>query len=213
MNKNNYDDGDIIVRKARIDDNFEELAQLIYETDSYIYPYWFHDDVEEAKRVLPTLMKEDGFFFNYQSMYIAVDKKSNKIVGLVSVVEPSTNLDYDYDDLRANSESYRFIIDNYVMKLIMEVKELGLPYISNVCVDPEYRGRKIGQLMFEKVIEEKKDFYRKLLLDVLANNPSAISVYKKAGFEITDSYMDIGYGPNNYVAAYSMELDTSKKRK
>ena len=77
MNNKNYENSDIVVRRVNIDDNFEEMAELIYETDEYIYPYWFHDDVEEAKRVLPSLMKEEGFFFNYKSIYIAIDKNTN----------------------------------------------------------------------------------------------------------------------------------------
>ena len=29
------------IRKATIYDNMEEIAELIYSTDEYIYPYWF----------------------------------------------------------------------------------------------------------------------------------------------------------------------------
>ena len=28
-------------RKANEDDNLEEIAELLYLTDQYIYPYWF----------------------------------------------------------------------------------------------------------------------------------------------------------------------------
>ena len=46
---------DIVLRRAKDTDNFEEIAELIYETDAYIYPYWFHDSVEEAIKVLVPL--------------------------------------------------------------------------------------------------------------------------------------------------------------
>lgn len=210
MNNENYSERDIIIRKANQEDNFADIAQLIYETDEYIYPYWFHDSVEEARKVLPSLMKEEGFFFNYKSIYVAIDKNTNKIVGFVCIVEPETNLDYNYEELINSCRSYEFTIKNYIMKLIEEIKELQLPYISNVCVNKEYRGRKIAQTMLNKILEEKKPYYRKFLLDCLKDNPSALRVYQKLGFEITDFYMDIGYGPDNFTETYSMELDTTK---
>ena len=204
---------DIEVRKVTLNDDFESIAELIYETDEYIYTYWFHDNVEEAKKVLPPLMKEEGFFYNYKSMYIAIDKTTNKIVGLTCIVTPDTNLDYDYTKLREKDETYSFTIDNYVMDLIKEVEELKLPYVSNVAVHHDYRGKKIGTIMMEYVIEDKKGEYHKFLLDVLSENPSAIKLYQRIGFEITSpETMGIGKGPNNQVGQYSMELDISKKR-
>ena len=212
-NNDNYLSDDIIIRKATLEDNFEEMAQLIYETDDKIYTYWFHDDVEEAKKVLPPLMKEEGFFYNYKSIYIAIDKNTNKIVGLICCVLPETNLEYDYDKIRKMSDSYAYTVDNYIIGLIEEVQELQVPYISNVAVHHDYRGRRIGSLMFRKVVEEKKPFYRKLLLDVLADNPSAIKLYENLGFEITSFYWDIGYGPGDYTETFSMELDNENKGK
>ena len=44
----NVEFDDIICRKAKESDNLDEIATLIYETDPYIYPYWFNNSVEEA---------------------------------------------------------------------------------------------------------------------------------------------------------------------
>lgn len=38
---------DIILRRAKKDDNMEDIARLIYETDPYIYPFWFNNDIAE----------------------------------------------------------------------------------------------------------------------------------------------------------------------
>ncbi len=204
----------IEVRRVKIDDDFTRIAELIYETDPYIYPYWFHDDIEEAKRVLPPLMKEEGFFFNYKSMYIAVDKNTKEILGFVCLVTNDTNLDYDYEPLRNVSETYKFTIDNYIMELIREVKDFQLPYVSNVAVYHTHRGKKIGSIMLEKVIEDNKNKYKKFLLDVLSENPSAIRLYEKMGFTFTsDEVMGLGYGPDSEVGQYSMELDVDNTKK
>ena len=65
---------DIILRRARKDDNMEDIAKLLYDTDPYIYPYWFNNDIEEAANVIAPRMYEDGFIFNYENCYIAIYK-------------------------------------------------------------------------------------------------------------------------------------------
>lgn len=204
---------DIIVRRVTLDDDFDQIAELIYETDDYIYPYWFHDSKEECKKVLVPLMKKEGFFFYYKSLYVAVDKITGKIVGLTCFISPDISLDFDYSFLRETDDHYAFTIDNYIMELIKEVRDLKLPYVSNVAVHHDYRGKRIGSIMLGHVIAENRDLYKKILLDVLSNNPSAIKLYQKLGFEITSpEVMGIGYGPGDFVGQYSMELDTTKKR-
>ena len=123
---------DIIIRKATKDDNFEEIAELIYETDPYIYPHWFHNDVDECKKVIIPLLDKEGFFFNYKSMHLAINKKNNKIIGLIQVIDKDTNFDYDYTELMNKDRNYKFTIENYIFELINEVKESGLPYFSNI---------------------------------------------------------------------------------
>ena len=205
-------DNNIVVRKVNLNDNFDEIAELIYETDPYIYPYWFNNDVEEAKRVLVPLMKEDSFIFNYKFMYIAIDKNNNKIVGLVSIMDNKANYDYNYDSLRNVNERYKFTIDNYIMELINEVKSTGMPYLSNVSVHHDYRGKRIGTLLLRFVIDDIKDKYDKIVSDVLSQNPSAVKLYQNLLFDIpSPKVMGIGYGDK--VGQYSIELDFRKNRK
>ena len=60
MVKKDYKVGfeDIILRRAKKDDNMEEIAKLLYETDPYIYPFWFNDDINEAVKVLVRKMQK-----------------------------------------------------------------------------------------------------------------------------------------------------------
>ncbi len=81
MAKKSYEIGfeDIILRRAREDDNMEDIVRLIYQTDPYIYPYWFNNDMEEAVKVLTPLLKKDKFIWNYENFYVSYDlqKKQN----------------------------------------------------------------------------------------------------------------------------------------
>lgn len=131
-------------------------------------------------------MLEDRFFFNVDNFYVAIDKENDKIVGATCIVDKSTDLDYDYSNLKNVNERYKFTIENYISGLVDEVKDAEFAYISNVCVDENYRGQHIGNRMMSCVIEEyRKKYFREIVLDVLAKNPGAIKLYQNLGFQQT----------------------------
>ena len=91
----------IIIRKANKNDDLERISELIYNVDPYIYPYWF-ENLENCKKVLPKLILEDNFIFNIETIYIAINSDNNEIVGLSSIVDKYTNLEYDYEKFRTH---------------------------------------------------------------------------------------------------------------
>lgn len=69
------------------------------------------------------------------------------------------------------------------------------PFGNNCCemkrlfVRPEYRGKKIGRALVERVISEAKAMrYKSMLLDTLLSLSDSIALYKKVGFEATEPY-------------------------
>ena len=61
--------------------------------------------------------------------------------------------------------------------------------IKRMFVRPNFRGKNLGNLMIEEVIEvAKKNDYSKLYLDTAQFMSSAVTLYKKYGFEKTESY-------------------------
>ena len=183
----------IIVRKPTKDDNLEKISELLYKTDPYIYPYWF-ETLDNCLRQLTPLLLEDKFFFNINNLYVALNVDTNEIVGVICITDKSVNLDYDYSKLKIVNDRYRFTVENYIEALVKEVKESSFAYISNVCVDEKYRGRHIGNFMISKIIDIYKDkLFREIVLDVLEDNPGAIGLYEKLGFE---KFSDIFEGFN-----------------
>lgn len=173
----------LMIRKATIEDNLKDIAELIYSTDDYIYPYWF-ETIDKCREELSVLLVEENFFFNINNLYVAVDKLNNKIVGVLCILDKDIDFEYDYEKLRNYNERYRFTIDNYVMGLIKEVKESEFAYISNVCIHKDYRGKKIGNKLISHVIDiYANKYFNGIFLDVLANNPGAIKLYQNLGFE------------------------------
>ena len=172
-----------LVRKPTKKDNLEKIAELLFNTDPYIYPYWF-GTVDNCKRELAPLLLEDKFFFNINNLYITIDKGTNEIIGVMCILDKSVDLDYDYSTLKAKNERYCFTIVNYIEGLIKEVKEADFAYISNVCIDERYRGQHIGNFMMSYVIDVYKNkLFKEIVLDVLAQNPGAIKLYQNLGFE------------------------------
>ena len=172
---------ELVFRKATPLDDLEKIAELLYYTDDYIYPYWF-GSVENCRKELTPLLTKDKFFFNVNNLYIAVDGRN--VLGVVCIVDKGTDLSYDYTKLKAVNERYKFTIENYIMGLIEEVKEAEFAYISNVCVDPNHRDLHIGTFLVQNLIQEyKQKMFKEIVLDVLADNPRAIHLYEKMGFE------------------------------
>lgn len=174
----------MVFRKATYDDDLEKISELLYYTDDYIYPYWFCS-VENCKKELSPLLVKDKFFFNVNHLYIA--EKDSVIVGLVCIVDKSTDLSFDYEELGKINERYEFTIENYIKGLIEEIENSDIAYfayISNVCVDPNYRDLHVGTFLLENLIKEYKNkMYDAIVLDVLADNPRAIHLYQKMGFK------------------------------
>ena len=66
-------------RKANQNDNLEKLAELIYIVDPYIYPYWF-SNLQNCKNELTNLILDEGFIFNINTTYVAVNKNNEEII-------------------------------------------------------------------------------------------------------------------------------------
>lgn len=194
-------------RKATIDDNLEEISELLYLTDEYIYPYWF-GNLENCKKELPELIIQEKFFFNVNNLYIGIDQSNGKIVGLVCIVDKNVDLSYDYSELIKHNDRYEFTINNYIKGLIDEVKEADFAYISNVCVSPLYRGKHIGSMMIKNIIEiYKKSVFDEIVLDVLADNPGAIKLYQNMGFEqFTETFKGFNDPNKEKPDVFSMEV-------
>ena len=61
--------------------------------------------------------------------------------------------------------------------------------IKRMFVRPKFRGKKLGNLMIEEVIEvAKENGYSKLYLDTAQYMSSAVTLYKKFGFEEIEPY-------------------------
>ena len=106
-------------------------------------------------------------------------------------------LKYDKDDLlkifnNDNTPVFVYIEDDLVLgycftqkiiyNSIVNPKEIKTLYIDDLCVDEAYRGKHIGERLFNYVIDYARDknFYN-VTLHVWEGNSGAIEFYKKMG--------------------------------
>lgn len=79
---------------------------------------------------------------------------------------------------------------NFVSNVYFSVESAAPPEnhieIVACCVMPRFRNMGIGKRMLDWLIKEYSRYT--LALDVLANNPAAISLYKRCGFKITEEH-------------------------
>ncbi|MEE3342712.1 MAG: GNAT family N-acetyltransferase [Bacilli bacterium] len=199
MSKKSYEINfdDIILRRATIDDDFSEIARLIYDTDPYIYPFWFNNNLDEAIKVLVPLMHEEGFIFHYENFYVAYDKENKKIIGICGAIDTTTNLDYDYTNLINVNDNYKFTVDNYLKVLIDEVVEKKYMYLTNICIDTNLRGKSIGKRLLKYFIEQMhEEGFDEIGFDCLMHNLRAKNLYHSLGFkEVSEGF---GFDGTNY---------------
>ena len=202
---------ELTIRKATLEDDLKRIAELLYKTDPYIYPYWF-ETLERCKEELPELIKLDNFLFGIENLYVAIDNESDLIAGIVCAIDKNAELDFDYTKLKRKNDRYEFTIENYILPLIEEVDDAEYVYISNVCVHEEYRGKHIGNRMLKKIIEHyRENLANTIVLDVIENNHSAVKLYKNLGFS-QDGELYKGFSAPDTIKPNVFSMKTEPKK-
>ncbi len=206
MEKESYEVNleDIVCRRAKTTDNMTEIAILIYQTDPYIYPYWFERSVDKAIEFLSDKILMPGFIFYYENLYVAVDKKTNKIIGLIAAQDNSVNLDFDYKPYININENHKNTIEKYIYHCIDCIKEENDMYIMNCTVLEECRGRKIGtKLLGHFISNMERAGFDRFRLDCLLHNLRAKNLYHSLGFKEVEDLLDFGgYGPDVEIVTF-----------
>lgn len=167
------------------------IASLIHQTDPYIYPFWSPNIDDFVDMIMPH-MDKDGFIFNYRNIHVARETGTDQPIGILVALDDNVDLDFNYAVF--DDESSKFVINNYLQKVINTRKTMpkNTSLIVNLCVDPEMRRHGVGsQLLFDYIWRMHARGINAFQLDCLQSNKLASHMYRKMGFVITD---DTKYG-------------------
>ncbi len=195
----------ITFRRAKSDDSYKEIAAVLYDTDPYIYPFWFDNNKDEAITVIEKLILTPGSMFYHDNLYVAFDVTTNKIIGVLCGLDYTIDFSYDYSDLKKVNNNYKKTIEKYIEPVIKEVKEGKEMYISNICIDSNYRGKKIGHYLLGYFISQmEKQGYETFTLDCLLHNLRARNLYHSFFFKEMELYIGFDGTDTSKVEAVRM---------
>lgn len=176
----------ITIRKARETDCVEEISKGIFLTDPYIYPaICFSPSDEQWLEYIALSFKQKNHLFSSQNLYVAdLDKK---IVGICCCIKGGKTYTAICPDASlCKTDRFQKVNDGYFGPLLKENTTLTGHNIINLCVLPDYRRKHVGLLLLNEIVQSYGD--EDLILDVLANNEAAISLYTLCGFTPVSYY-------------------------
>ncbi len=191
-----------VIRRLSLTDNHDKVADLIYHTDKYIFPYMFNGDIELAKKILVRMIKRDTIY-NYRNIYVA--ECDGEILGIMISMPTPISVDLQemmsaYFDVEAVvDEKFKRVFEEYYKPLENEPPDI---YIANICVDSRYRGMKIASKMLKTMLRDDKNYH----LETVKANEHAFKLYKQMGFEV-----DYEYPGFTDVPCYRMTRKANKK--
>lgn len=176
--------------KLKSDDNYDDVAELIYKTDAYLYPDLF-GSLENAKKIIPYLLN-DHLSTMYRD-YIYVAKDNGKIIGIVSILPHSVEWDFNrirlaYMEAGLTMGESVYAVSEYFQEAFCKIGNGS--NACNICVSEEYRNKGVGSFILERVIHLAGK--STIELSVLSHNEAAVKLYKKFGFVILGESDDYG---------------------
>jgi len=166
----------------------EKAAQLIYQTDEYIYPCIIESEAD-AVRVLAGLLREGGdAMFSQENLFAAYFE--GKLAGII-LWKKGALINWNDAALKVKAKELGIKLSPYFEKVkasyfaAYENRPENEISIINVCVDATLHGKGIGTAMLKSFIAEHQS--EDMELYVLADNAAAIRIYEKAGFKAAET--------------------------
>lgn len=169
--------------------DLNKVSELIYETELSIFRPLLGKDKNEALENIKKLIKEANNTFSHEHIHVVSDEDENLLGILVSFCGRETSMWNDFKAYFRILDFYNFL--KYMVKgtLINELLTASVGkndyYLSNVAVNPQFRGQGIGTYVLEnafKLAEKKR--CRRVILDVTLYNVGASRLYERLGFKV-----------------------------
>lgn len=167
-----------------------KVSKLIYETELAIFRSIIGKDEVDATKNIESLIQMGNNIFGSENIHVVSDN-DHRVLGIL-VSFPGDKITF-WKELKAYSKILGFYdLLKYLFKgtLVNELLTASIGpgdyYLSNVAVDPEFRGQGIGTFIMESALKLAKDSRcQKIVLNVTLKNNRALEFYKRFGFKGT----------------------------
>ena len=174
-------------RKAKESDDFAAVAGLVHLTDPYIYPTVCQapDDPFFYGLLLRCLADKTNIFA-LNNLFLALD--GERPIGILCAIKCGKKATFLDNLLLTDGEKVRLAKANegYFLPLIEESAAFEGHNVTNLCVDPAFRGKGVGEGLLRFYLESVKG--DTVHLDVIAANGGAVRLYQRCGFVLDKEY-------------------------
>ena len=189
--------------------NQEKIAAYIYLTDDYIYPCICESPTDQVwVDLIRQCMQTEGNLFHIDNLSVITHKE--EIVGIACVIPCGAKMNFS-EHIQIPEGLYQRLqltIDGYFLPLLAESQEFTGHNITNICIDENYRGKGLGKLLMAHCIKEYGSGV--IHLDVIADNESAVRLYRNSGFVITNEYMGFSGNGSDLPCYHMLYTPTAK---
>ncbi len=190
------------VRQAKKQDSLL-IADILYQTDSYIYPAAFGKNKLEASKAIAKLVEQEDGIFSYNNFSVVT--KNLRIVGMAFVLFEQCESNKEscieiMGDALYDREMFSIVFDEYFSKLKHE-EDSAL--VVAFAIDEEERRCHNGYHLMSYI----SSIYlgEKMELDVLKDNSAAVNLYKKYGFNVREEKDGFSLTEDSKPRVYHME--------
>lgn len=176
-----------MIRRLTKDEDHNKVAQLIYETDSTIFPLLFGKNKDQAFNKIRQLIKLEDNYFSYQNIIIFEEKGDTYGMCIYFQSDSQTKKRLEKNLFKPFNiiELIRVFIKAFPLMISLESKgSIDTLYIQNLCVNRAMQGKGVGSQLIKYVIDEaQKTNHQFVSLDVSLDNPGAKKLYTKHKFK------------------------------
>lgn len=164
------------------------VAELIYETDSKTFDFYFQNRQNAVERIEKLVKKGNNNSYGHENIYVATGE-DDRLYGLVLTFQgKEENLKNDFKTYFRTldlGDAMKFMLLDIVDSIFLTNLKREDYYLAAVAVASDYRGKGIGTFILEKSLElarEKRS--ERVVLDVDIDNKGALKMYKRFGFKV-----------------------------
>lgn len=201
----------ISFRKCTPDD-CEIVVPLIYSSGSDAFEYVFKTKKFNAIDYLKFVFPKRGSEFSFENHYVI--QKDGKIVGAGAIFTSISTLKFTFFEfiyicLFYQLNAVGILLNGLRAETIIQPPEKDEVCIAHLGIIEAHRGKGFGSLLVEYFIDlYAKEVKNEVILDVSEENPRALQLYKRLGFQISAQRRSnlknkFSYIPSHFRMKYS----------